>query len=364
MVKYKEFKIEEVLKWQPQKEIDPLKVSELSIVSDEKYPFYGQATLNNGIISYLSLTDKVLNNPMGKPTILIHSNNQNIVYLETPFYLKDGHGATSVLQSEFLNEKVALFLMACIKRVITKKFTYNEKATKIALKNTYINLPIDENEEIDYSYMEEYIEKLQNERMDKLESYLKKEELDDYNLTQSEKKVIKKFVKGQIQYQKFKLGGENGLFFVSSTKKKFNANSIKFNGSFPYVARCSTNNGIRGYINQDITYLNDARTISFGQDTATIFYQERPYFTGDKIKVMSFREKPLTPRLALYLITVMRKAFQYFSWGQSSFNEKILNDIEIEMPISSPNVIDYDFIEIFIRAIEKVTVMELEKIKY
>ena len=59
----------------------------------------------------------------------------------------------------------------------------------------------------------------------------------------------------------------------------------------------------------------------FGQDTATIFYQEKPYFTGDKIKVMSYRDCELNPELACYLLTVMRKAFQNFAWGQSSFNE-------------------------------------------
>ena len=56
----------------------------------------------------------MLNNKEGKPTILIHSNNQNVIYLETPFYLKDGHGATSVLQSERLNEKNALYIITCI----------------------------------------------------------------------------------------------------------------------------------------------------------------------------------------------------------------------------------------------------------
>ena len=153
MVKFKSFKLEDILIWQPQKEIDPLKISDLTIQGGALYPFYGQATLNNGIISYLSLTKNVLNNAEGKPTILIHSNNQNVVYLETPFYLKDGHGATSVLQSDVLNEKIALYLMTSIKKVITKKFSYNEKATKIALKNTFIQLPVTEEDEIDYDYM-------------------------------------------------------------------------------------------------------------------------------------------------------------------------------------------------------------------
>lgn len=167
-VKYKKFKIEDVLQWQSQKEIAPLKIPELSVDSDIKYPFYGQATSNNGIISYESLQSNVLNNPDGKPTLLIHSNNQNIVYLETPFYLKDGHGATSVLQSDLLNEKVAMYMISCIRRVITKKFTYNEKATKVALKNTYIKLPVTDAGSIDYDYMEKYIRAIEKRTIAKV----------------------------------------------------------------------------------------------------------------------------------------------------------------------------------------------------
>jgi len=71
--------------------------------------------------------------------------------------LKDGHGATSVLQSDFLNKKNALYIMSSIKKVITKKFSYNKKATKIALKNTLIKLPLTNNNKINYEYMEKYI---------------------------------------------------------------------------------------------------------------------------------------------------------------------------------------------------------------
>ena len=102
-MKTKQFKISEILQWQPQKEIDPLKINELTVDGKYTYPFYGQATLNHGIISYETLTPDVLNNKDGKPTILIHSNNQNIVYLETPFYLKDGHDLLFHLTMIWLN---------------------------------------------------------------------------------------------------------------------------------------------------------------------------------------------------------------------------------------------------------------------
>ena len=154
---YAYFKLQDVLKWcSGIKELNPLKLDELSDESENKYPFYGQAIINNGIISYHNLRREALNNPDGRPTILIHSNNQNIVYLESPFYLKDGHGATSVLQSEKLDKYTAFYLMTAIKKVIEKRFNYNAKATKIGLKETEIQLPI-QNGQIDYTFMSDFI---------------------------------------------------------------------------------------------------------------------------------------------------------------------------------------------------------------
>ena len=159
-VKWGEYRIEDVLQWQSQKEIDPLKLEELKDKTEMIYPFYGQATINNGIISYHQLTNKVLNNKNGKPTILIHSNNQNIVYLETPFYLKDGHGATSVLQGEKLSKVNQMVIVASIDKVIKNKFSYNNKATKIELKSTVINLPT-QNNQPNYAIMETFISAIQ-----------------------------------------------------------------------------------------------------------------------------------------------------------------------------------------------------------
>ena len=191
-------------------------------------------------------------------------------------------------------------------------------------------------------------------------TYIDIVKVDNYKLSESEKNTIEKLNSKNFKTQKFKLGeGDNRLFDITTTKKKFNANSIKFGGKYPYVARSSVNNGIRGYITEDEKYLNEANTISFGQDTATMFYQEQPYFTGDKIKIMTFREKALDKNLACYLIATMKRAFQNFSWGQSSFNENILKNIEIELPVIDKNKIDYDFIEKFITAQQKLAIKNI-----
>lgn len=320
------------------------------------YPFYGQSTTNNGIISYHQLTNKILNNKNGNPTILIHSNNQNIVYLETPFYLKDGHGATSVLQSKKLNKKNQMFIIASIDKVIKDKYSYNKKATKIELKNSIIKLPT-KNKKIDFDFMESFITELEAERISKLETYLLASGLKDYSLTDEEQQVLKDFESGKIKFKEFNIDTQFG---VESYKKRFDANKVKVlnNGKFPYVVRQGSNNGQKGYIDEDIQYLNDGNTISFGQDTATMYYQEKPYFTGDKIKIVKPKNSEFNKKNALFFITTMRKSFSSFSWGGSSFNVDIINNQPMNLAVTN-NQPDYKLMETLISATQKLVIKDV-----
>ena len=354
-VEWGEYRIEDVLEWQSQKEIDPLKLEELKDEIEKKYPFYGQSTSNNGIISYNQLTNKVLNNKNGKPTILIHSNNQNIVYLETPFYLKDGHGATSVLQSEDLSEKNQMFVIASIDKVIKSKYSYNNKATKIELKNTVIKLPI-KNGKIDFEFMESFIVELELERILEIEAYLEASGLKNYTLINEEEQILEDFKNGKIKFTEFKVGE---LFEINSYKKRFDANKVTISEiGKPYVVRTSLNNGIRGYIDEDKQFLNEENTISFGQDTATMFYQEKPYFTGDKIKIVKSKNSRFNKLNAHFFVSTMTKSFSSFSWGGSSFSVKIIGSQPMELPTKNKQP-DYELMETLISAIQKMVIKDV-----
>ena len=151
------------------------------------------------------------------------------------------------------------------------------------------------------------------------------------------------------------------MFTVSSYKKRFDANKVTVSefGKFPYVVRTSLNNGIKGYIDEDEQFLNEGNTISFGQDTATMFYQEKTYFTGDKIKIVKSKDKRFNKNNAQFFILSMNKAFSSFSWGSSSFNVKIIENQKIQLP-TKKGKIDYLFMENFIAELEAERIAELE----
>lgn len=345
-MKTKQFKISKVLQWQQQKEIDPLDIKALTVEGNFSYPFYGQATINNGIISFETLTPDVLNNKEGKPTILIHSNNQNIVYLESPFYLKDGHGATSVLQSDMLNEKNAQYIITCIKKVISKKFAYNEKATKIALKNTYIELPITDTDEIDYAYMESSIRELEEECIRELTVYLSASGLSDYSVSQEEVDSIRdNTTVTTIPLKK--------LFTSETGDVDLQQKDIDNKGEY-FINSGVQNYGIKGKTSRPAKIFN-ANTITvdfFGN----VYYRPFKYKLATHNHVFSLSGDIIkNDKVGLYLVTQMNYFKHIFSYNEMATWNKI-KELEISIPILSDGSVDYDYMERYISIIEKLSI--------
>ena len=318
------------------------------------YPFYGQATINNGIISYNHLTNRVLNNPNGKPTILIHSNNQNIVYLETPFYLKDGHGATSVLQCEKLNKRNQMFIIASIEKIIKRKYSYNNKATKIELKNTLISLPT-KNGEIDFQLMDNFTSKLENLHINKLETHLVDSNLKDYVLTTNELKVLNDFENDNINYGTFKI---SNIFSIHNTPS-FNKDKLIDGDEFDYVTRTSQNQGIlqkTKFVNEQ--NINTAGNWSLGLLQMDFFYRHSPWYAGQFIRKISSKIE-LERSAILYFTVMLNKQKQnLLSVLVRDVDNKFLN-AKINLPINVDKQIDFAYIDTFISAIQKTVIKDV-----
>ncbi|MBQ5906973.1 MAG: restriction endonuclease subunit S, partial [Treponema sp.] len=162
------------------------------------------------------------------------------------------------------------------------------------------------------------------------------------------------------------------MFEILTYKKRFDANKVELveNCGHPYVVRTSSGNGQKGFIDEDEIYLNDGNTISFGQDTATMYYQEVPYFTGDKIKILKSKLSRFGKTNAQFFLATMRNSFQNFTWGSSSFNVSIIANQRVQLPLKEKSLdfsnpcdniknIDFDFMESFIRELEEERIREL-----
>ena len=360
----------------------PTKVTKQDFSSLGNTPAYSSDSKNNGRMGYVDYAPTFKVSP-SSPVYLVfgdHTRTMNIV--REDFCVMDN---VKVLSPKIpMTDEVLLFITTVWEKNIPSLGYARHWSVA---KNSNICLPVIESTDskhryttadIDWQYMQEFITELEHkriaeleqERIAELEAYLKATSLNDYELTKDEKKVIsplnKKFKSFPLSCSYVKRGkkffvNDEGLFDVLLTKKKINANSIKFGGEHPYVARGEGNNGIRGYINFDESFLNPPNTIAFGQDTATLNYLKDPYFTGDKILIFSLNSKHgvLTEKLALYLIASVKKAFSGFKWGQQSFAIENIANIGISLPIRPDGSLDTEYMEQHIRAIEKLVIKDV-----
>lgn len=149
------------------------------------------------------------------------------------------------------------------------------------------------------------------------------------------------------------------MFEVKTSKKRFDANKVEIlEWGYPYIVRSALNNGVKGFLNEDSKYLNEGNTISFGQDTATMFYQKQPYFTGDKIKVLKSKSESFEAENAQFFICSMSKPFKSFAWGSSSFSVEIIENQKIQLPVKNGKL-DYCYMSLLISAIQKLVIKDV-----
>ena len=179
--------------------------------------------------------------------------------------------------------------------------------------------------------------------------------MDNYELSVEELKALRDY--DSMEWREYKLGE---LFEVKTYKKRFDANKVTLvsKGGSPYVVRKSTENGIKGFISEDDSYLNEGNTISFGQDTATSFYQEQPYFTGDKIKILKPKFNGFNKDNAQFFVSAITRSFSKFSWGSSSYSVDIISNQKLALPVLN-NEIAIKYIEVISKAISKLTIKDV-----
>ncbi|WQX34789.1 restriction endonuclease subunit S [Helicobacter pylori] len=170
-----------------------------------------------------------------------------------------------------------------------------------------------------------------------------------------------------IKWGEFRLGD---LFEVLSSKKIYHANTIKIHdtqieNSYPYVVRAATNNGIKGFIIDDPTFTNEKNTLSFAQDTFTVFYQKQPYFTGNKVKILKPKFAFKSPKILHFISAILQFILKPLTWGLGSTTESIA-EFKFSLPLKPAaktqtlEDIDFDFMEKFIAELEQCRLAELQ----
>lgn len=327
--------------------------------SKKKCPEISNKSTDNGVKEY------VYYKPTEKGNVITYSDTRDIkaMFYQPIDFIGGSHVKKLVPKDEFkrTNKYTLLYVISCIKKTIINDYDWQRKLNDENIQNVEILLPFNiGTNQIDYDYMENFIKEIEEQYIKEIEEqYIK--ELDTYlnvlgyncigdcKLTKEDKDLLNY----EPKTKEFKL---NELFDIYHGKRHIRKNRKP--GNIPLITAKKENNGIAEYISNPL--------IKFNENTITInmfgkcFYQTQEYAADDNIYVLENQQ--LNRHTMLYITTILQKYIANKYSFVKQFRYEGLYDIRIHLPYNFDyDEIDYNYIENYMRIIEKIKVIKLSE---
>ncbi len=304
---------------------------------DGKSPFVASGNFNNGVIRCCEPhTDEILDKGN---CITVSPVDGSAFYQQSDFLGRGGAGSSILLlYSEHINKYSGLFIARLIRQTCSK-YCYGKMGNKDGIKREKILLPITDDGQPDYKYMEQYT----REQKDKL----KKRYIDfiDNNypiqlLPSREEKAWANFK--VVDLFDCKRGNQNNMNALAD-------------GNDMLISAKNINNGLKGFYtstnDKKGTYKGNCITLNNDGDGGVGLAYYQPYrFLLDTHVYALYPKENISYFVMLYLSQSLSKQRVCFSHGYSISRER-LNAMKIMLPITDDGKPDYKYMEQYAKAV-------------
>lgn len=325
------------------------------------YPVITAGVANLGVAGYSSVTAKIL--PANTLTIDMFGN----CYFRPFEYKMVTHARvfSLSLKNGQLTPETGLFICTMFKQ-LSLKYSYGNMCSYSKIKTESIQLPVKPGtdavtyiqDDIDWDYMESYIQELEESYIQELDAYLKETGLDDYQLTDAERKVLER----EPMFGAFSVGelfdGESGN---TDIKKKH----LDGDG-YPVITAGVADLGVAGYssIPAKILPANTLTVDMFGNCYFRPF--EYKMVTHARVFSLSLKNGHLTPETGLFICTMLKQLSLKYNYSNMCAYNKIKAE-SIQLPVKpdtdpsnySQDDIDWDYMGSYSRIMEKRVIADV-----
>ncbi|WP_300558435.1 restriction endonuclease subunit S [Companilactobacillus sp.] len=301
--------------------------NKLNLSGENIYPYVTRTDNNNGIANFIPVQNKDVN---PGNTISIGLDTQTVFYQPSPYYTGQN---IQVLNYKHVNLKTANFLIPLIQKQLENLNWGGNGATLTRLKAKKIMLPVDNNNQPDWQFMENYIS----------------EKMGGYNVPSLETSGIEPLDLHGRKWKNFKIGSFFELKRGSSGPK-----SKLEKGKTPLISARKLNNGLDNFVtplNASKLYKNVLTINNNGDGGAGIsFYQKFSFVGTQDVTIMIPLFSNFNQFIFLFLTVVITKQRGKFGFG-NKVNSVHLSNQKIMLPVDNNNQPDWQFMENYIKSL-------------
>lgn len=309
-------------------------------LTDGDVPRITVTGFNNGVSGYYQIKKPDKN-------YRVYENFISVSFLGTVFY-HEGLASLDMkvhclkLKNKQLNKHIGKFLVSVINASL-KDSSYADQISSTILPDLLICLPIDDNGQPDWNYMEKYMLKLETETINKLNILL---------TIQNDKSASSKI--NICKWKRFHLYDEN-LFDIDIGTKLDKVKMTEKNPTINFVGRANSNNGITtcvDFIEGLKPYKAGSLTVSLGGEyLGSCFVQPKDFYTSQNVIVlipryeMSFNVKQFIATM------IFRESRTYYKAFIDELNKHIKTDFSFPLPVDNNNKPNWEYMENFMKCI-------------
>ena len=369
---FKKFKVKDIFELVGGKQ--PVEKDRFENPTDNLVPAITGVTVNNGTGFYTTKEGKkTYSNIL---TISKDGEYAGTVYLQDREVYLAGHSMGLIPKIEIDNDcliYIASLFINYLKIGYWKINAQIPSVTDAKMDGVVISLPVIENSNSDHEYTVDDIDwQYMRDRITELDAYLQSTGLNDYELTEEDKKVLsqkvetKEFVMHDV-FEKLKAP------YKGNGKKQDNVSKIQtkeFN--LPLINCKYNNNGIMYYGRKsDYTYYENVLSVIYNgppTEGQTYYQEEIGVYTDAYLIALKNKNIRVNREIGLYLASIVNasihneKQRKYSRGNKATWEDKVEND-KIILPIKSDGTPDFDYMERYIRAMEKVVIADMVKYK-
>jgi len=301
--------------------------SNMAMLEDGDVPLISAKNGSNGLKGFVKTPKRLINGEC------ISLNNDGdggagLAYYQPANMALDTH-VTALLPKDDIGRDAMLFISECISG-LHGFFGHGLSISNPRAKVINIMLPVTDNGEPDYEYMEHYAAATREAKIEQYREYVQKriDELGNYvEIPSLDEKEWKPIALGHI----FEMNIASAVDYGTT-----------HSGEHNFIGRQTTNNGLQGFVSEPCVEHGNCLIVGMVGEKLRAFYQQQGFAASQNILVL--RNLALNCFNGLFIAGISKLTFQKYGYGRPIGLKRAAQDL-IMLPVNDAGEPDFEYME-------------------
>lgn len=294
-------------------------------------PYVSSSAVNNGVDNFIGNKDgiRIFNDCI----TLANSGSVGTAFYHPYSFVASDH-VTKLKNAKFT--KYIYLFIATIANRLSEKYSFNREINDKRLGREKIMLPVDDNDQPDYAFMEAYMKGVEKRLLSQYKTYLTQVHSSERNGG------------GNFKVTHWKAYSLNEICDIKPGVRLVSRQMTE--GKRPFIGAADSNNGVTNFVsNTNASLDNNVLGVNYnGNGVAIGFYHPYEAIFTDDVKRIKFKEHVGNKYVYLFLKAAIMKQKSKYQYGYKFSGER-MNRQKIILPVTANEVPDFQYMERYMR---------------